>query len=103
METGSKPLIYDLTLPELTNAITSWGEPGYRARQVWHWIYHGLAQTFGEMTDLPRHLRRLLDQGLDLSALRAQHNPARQRDNHHAGSHVSVLNLQQHGSPGLSL
>ncbi len=31
-----------------------------RARQVWHWLYHRLAHSFADMTDLPRALRERL-------------------------------------------
>jgi 23S rRNA (adenine2503-C2)-methyltransferase len=69
METGSKPLIYDLTLPELTNAITSWGEPGYRARQIWSGLYENLWSETKSFTNLPRQLRARLSDEFSFSSL----------------------------------
>ena len=37
------------------------GEAPYRAKQVWHWLYHRGAQNFDDMTTLPKHLRTLLN------------------------------------------
>jgi len=38
----------------------SWGEPRFRADQVWQWLYGRLATSPEEMTNLPRALRRRL-------------------------------------------
>ena len=48
--------IFDLELDELKNEVTALGEPGYRAKQVWQWIYQGVA-SFDEMTNLPKTFR----------------------------------------------
>ena len=36
------------------------GEAPYRAKQIWHWLYHRGAQRFDDMTTLPKSLRTLL-------------------------------------------
>ena len=36
------------------------GLPGYRAGQVWQWVFEKRAAAFDEMTDLPRPVRRRL-------------------------------------------
>ena len=54
------PTIYDLSLDELTARLAEWGEPSYRARQLWQWLYKRLAVSFDEMTDLPAPLRARL-------------------------------------------
>ncbi|NLK51742.1 MAG: 23S rRNA (adenine(2503)-C(2))-methyltransferase RlmN [Syntrophomonadaceae bacterium] len=38
------------------------GEPGYRGKQIYHWIYRRDASSIEEMTDLPGSLRQLLQQ-----------------------------------------
>jgi hypothetical protein len=43
----------DLSLPELREFVTGFGEPPYRYRQLASWLYEKLAAGFPEMTDLP--------------------------------------------------
>jgi len=52
--------IYDLSLDELTAHLAAWGEPPYRARQLWRWLYKRFAVSFDQMTDLPAPLRARL-------------------------------------------
>lgn len=52
--------LYDLSLPELTALLAEWGQPAYRARQVWEWLYRHYAGTFDEMSTLPGALRERL-------------------------------------------
>jgi 23S rRNA (adenine2503-C2)-methyltransferase len=59
---ASKPMIslYDLDLASLQALLQDWGEPAYRTRQLWEWLYVHLATGFGQMTNLPRSLRQRL-------------------------------------------
>lgn len=52
--------IYDLDLPELTALLTSWGEPAFRARQIWEGLYKKLWNSPDEFTNLPLALRTRL-------------------------------------------
>ena len=54
------PNIYDLALPDLEALLTSWGQPAFRARQIWRQLYVNLARSPHEMTDLPVALRERL-------------------------------------------
>src|SRR5205814_4604009 len=54
---------YDLSFEQLALALTSWGEPAFRARQVFDGLWRRAA-TYEEMTDLPRHLRSRLAEEL---------------------------------------
>ncbi len=52
-----------LSLDELTHLVMRWGEPRFRAVQIWRWIYHTLTDDPNEMGNLPLHLRqRLLEE-----------------------------------------
>jgi len=51
--------ILDLEWDELKNELTALGEPVFRAKQVWQWIYQG-ADSFDEMTNLSKDLRKKL-------------------------------------------
>jgi 23S rRNA (adenine2503-C2)-methyltransferase len=61
--------LYDLTLEELTGLVTGLGQPKYRARQVWHWLYRRYARSFDEMTDLPQAFRQQLAANARLDTL----------------------------------
>lgn len=49
--------LYNLSLEELQSLFESWGEPAYRAKQVYRHLYVHLAADFAGMTDLPATLR----------------------------------------------
>jgi len=64
MPSRQRPLdnLLNLSFAELETTLTAWGEPAYRARQVWTWVYVHLVDEFQRMTNLPRDLRaRLTD------------------------------------------
>jgi 23S rRNA (adenine2503-C2)-methyltransferase len=65
----SKPLIYDLELPELEQVFHQWGEPAYRARQVWQGLYQRLWNRAEQFTTLPRGLRERLGEEFSFSNL----------------------------------
>ncbi len=50
-------LIYDLDLPALTNLFQTWGEPAYRAKQIWQGLYMHLYDSPSQFTTLPIPLR----------------------------------------------
>jgi 23S rRNA (adenine2503-C2)-methyltransferase len=52
--------LYELNLEELTQFITGLGEPPFRARQIWQWLYQHYATDFDEMTNLSKSLRQKL-------------------------------------------
>src|SRR5512139_3043841 len=61
--------LYDLTLDELQAALTGWGEPAFRAKQIWEWLYVQLAAAYGAMTNLPQPLRDRLGAAYPLGRL----------------------------------
>ncbi len=63
-------LIYDLDLLELKETLASWGEPGYRAAQIWQGLYQQLWASPDEFTALPRSLRAKLEGSFSFSSLR---------------------------------
>ena len=52
--------ITDLSLTQLRSLIRTYGEPGYRATQIFRWLYQDLATSFDEMTNIPAGLRQTL-------------------------------------------
>ncbi len=52
--------LLDLTREQLQALVAGWGEPGYRADQIWQWLYRHFVAAPEEMTDLPKSLRARL-------------------------------------------
>ena len=50
------------TLAELRGLMREWGEPEFRAGQIFDWIHRKKARGFGEMTNLSRALRERLEE-----------------------------------------
>ena len=65
-----KALLLDLTYNELKEFLASWGEPSYRANQIWGWLYRALATDFQEMTNLPKGLRERLAEAACLRTMK---------------------------------
>lgn len=66
----TRTLLLDMTLPELTTWLAELGEPAFRARQIWEWIYKRYAADFASMTNLPKALREKLDREATLVPFR---------------------------------
>jgi 23S rRNA (adenine2503-C2)-methyltransferase len=63
------PLIYDLDLADLTTVLAEWGEPGYRAQQIWQGLYHQFWASTAQFTALPQALRQRLGETFDFTHL----------------------------------
>ena len=59
---GSRIALLDMDEGQLEELLRGWGQPAYRSRQLWNWIYALGAEDFDSMTDLPQHLRCRLSQ-----------------------------------------
>ena len=57
-----------MDLERLGSLLAEWGEPSFRAGQVWEWLARGCA-SYEEMTNLPGPLRERLADELPLSTL----------------------------------
>jgi 23S rRNA (adenine2503-C2)-methyltransferase len=66
---NAKPYIYDLDLPELTELLQAWGEPAFRARQIWHGLYQGFWNHPEEFTTLSKKLRQRLEKEIEFRHL----------------------------------
>ncbi len=65
----SVPLIFDLDFNELQTLVTTWGQPSYRAAQIWHGLYQNFWATPAEFTNLPASLRALLAENCSFTSL----------------------------------
>ena len=59
------PTVYDLTLEQLIDRLVSWGEPAFRAKQVWTQLWKR-AVTYEQMSDVSPALRERLATDLPL-------------------------------------
>jgi 23S rRNA (adenine2503-C2)-methyltransferase len=61
--------LYALTQDELSALLAGWGEPRFRARQIWDWLYGRRAASIDAMTNLPKTLRDRLNAETRLGTL----------------------------------
>jgi 23S rRNA (adenine2503-C2)-methyltransferase len=52
--------LYELSFEQLADLLKSWGEPSFRAKQVWSWLYDKRVLSFDAMQNLPTALRERL-------------------------------------------
>jgi len=52
---------------ELAAELAALGEPAFRAKQLWHWIYHRGGRDFAAMTTLAKSLREKLSERFTLA------------------------------------
>lgn len=64
-----KPYVYDYTLEDWQEWIKAIGEAGFRAGQIFDWLYVKRVSSFEEMTNLPKSLREKLQQQFDFVTL----------------------------------
>jgi 23S rRNA (adenine2503-C2)-methyltransferase len=64
-----KIALLDLTHAQLRELLTYWGEPSFRADQVWGWLYRSLVFDFNQMRNLPKELRTRLSEVIHLQTL----------------------------------
>jgi len=62
-------LIYDLSFNELLSSLQNWGEPAFRATQVWEGLYKHLYISPDQFTSLPQTLRDRLEISYSFNAL----------------------------------
>jgi len=62
----SKQIIQDFTKEELAKQIT----PAFRAKQIYHWLYHKYASSFEEMKNLPKEMKEKLKNEYTVSPLK---------------------------------
>ena len=64
-----KTNLYNLTFSELQTFLTDLGQPKFRAKQVWQWLYQKYAVDFDSMGNLPKSLRENLAENATLKTL----------------------------------
>ncbi len=57
--------IKSMTLPEMGEVLKAWGQPAFRAKQVFTWLHKGVG-SYQEMTNIPQSLRQQLEESYPL-------------------------------------
>lgn len=68
-EISGKIDILSLSLPELSEKLTSMGEQKFRAKQIYQWLHNKQVTSFDEMTNLSAQLREKLAQSFCINSL----------------------------------
>ncbi|WP_010498265.1 23S rRNA (adenine(2503)-C(2))-methyltransferase RlmN [Paenibacillus elgii] len=66
---NEKPYVYDFTLEDWQQWVKDNGEAGFRAGQIFDWLYVKRVSSFEEMTNLPKPLRDRLKEQFDFVTL----------------------------------
>ena len=61
--------VFDLSLEQLIQHLEQWGEPSYRARQIWHGVYQRLVTKADTLTVLSSELRTQIEERLSFTNL----------------------------------
>lgn len=61
--------LLEFSQDELVEYLAGFGQPKYRAQQIWDWIYKRPVLTFGAMTNLPKELRQQLSENATVAPL----------------------------------
>ena len=70
METPKRIDIRSLTLAELQTQLMAFGEPGFRAKQVYQWLWEKTCTNFDEMSNLSKLLRETLKTQFEICAIK---------------------------------
>lgn len=70
MKTSYKPLVYDYSFDALEALLKSWGEPKFRAKQIWNGLYQNFYSSWDEFSNLPAGLRQKLSDEMRFSGLK---------------------------------
>lgn len=57
---AQKRALLDLSREEIEELLAAWGQPRYRADQIWRWLYVSLVSDVDQMRNLPAALRTQL-------------------------------------------
>ncbi|MEX1158937.1 MAG: 23S rRNA (adenine(2503)-C(2))-methyltransferase RlmN [Thermomicrobiales bacterium] len=68
--------VFEYTLDELTDWFRERGEPAYRAKQLYNWVFRNFATDYSQVTVLPVAMRARLAEDLPIQALTPIHEVA---------------------------
>ncbi|MFY7829071.1 MAG: 23S rRNA (adenine(2503)-C(2))-methyltransferase RlmN [Flectobacillus sp.] len=66
---ANKKDIRKLSLSQIKEFLVEKGEQGFRAKQVYEWLWKKSVQSFDEMTNLSKKMREVLDENFEIRAV----------------------------------
>jgi len=85
----SKQLIYNLDFEAAVELMATWGEPAFRASQIWQGLYQHFYGSPSQFPNLPKPLREKLATDLDFMGI----EPVRQLDSSDKQTRKTLFNL----------
>lgn len=73
--------LYELSREGIESLLKEWGEPAYRAKQLYEWLYDSRVDSFDKMSNIPKSLRERLQQETTLGSLELVLEQNSKRDN----------------------
>ncbi len=67
LEPSVKPCFFDLDIAELTAQLADWGEPEFRAKQLWNQVYQNMNFDPTAFSNIPKTLRERIIQTFDFN------------------------------------
>ena len=67
-----KPDLCELNMTELTTLMKEWGEPRFRAAQIYSWLHRQQAEHFEEMKNVPKELRNRLSEAFLITVMQPE-------------------------------
>lgn len=64
----------NITLPELEELMNEWGEPKFRAKQIYEWVWKKFAGSIQDMTNLSKALREKLAEAYFIPKVTVHHS-----------------------------
>ena len=86
---NKKHLVFDLSLAEFGALVKTWGQPSYRADQIWQGLYQSLWAQPEDFSPLPKTLRERLAEDFAFSHLTA----VRERQSGDGKTHKTLFHL----------
>ncbi|MEY4384026.1 MAG: rRNA ((2503)-C(2))-methyltransferase, partial [Bacteroidota bacterium] len=69
VSTKKRKSIRKLSLEQIKEAMQSHGQPGFRAKQIYEWIWNKSARSFDQMQNIPKDLRAWLEEEYELNCV----------------------------------
>jgi 23S rRNA (adenine2503-C2)-methyltransferase len=69
VKADAKPNIKDLSGSEFSEYLAAAGQPNYRAKQIWQWLFREHVTDFASMTNLPAVLREQLGHSFNIGRM----------------------------------
>lgn len=87
MTNPAKILMHGLSREQIADVCAELGQPRFRARQIWRWLYFNYVENFSAMKNIPGPLRLQLAERCSLVPL----DPVQRQDERGLGSTAKVL------------